>query len=155
MGEYRRGLDWFDLLTTLPHDSELQIITEPSLVSTLYISLEHTVYCSQSVSGRFLVTAPIMAIPLSPVSNPLFTDSHTELTPNYELNLFLVCNISARTTQKHPVSSLACVSIAAGTCLPSRCPETGLVYPPISLLLSSNGSTLCNMFRLIKSSSGI
>jgi hypothetical protein len=29
-------------------------------------------------------------------------------------------------------------------CLPSRCPETGLVYPPISWSLHSNGSTRYN-----------
>jgi hypothetical protein len=28
--------------------------------------------------------------------------------------------------------------LATGTCLPSRCPETTLVYPPISRLLHSN-----------------
>jgi hypothetical protein len=34
---YRRGMDWWmDLLTTCTHHSELQVITAPSLISTLY-----------------------------------------------------------------------------------------------------------------------
>jgi hypothetical protein len=53
-----RVLDWIlDLLTTYTHNLELQVITAPSLISTLYSSLEHTVSCSQSGTRRFLVTA--------------------------------------------------------------------------------------------------
>jgi hypothetical protein len=37
------GLNWWiDLLTTLPSGSELQVITAPSLIFTLYRSLTHT-----------------------------------------------------------------------------------------------------------------
>jgi hypothetical protein len=53
-----------------------------------------------------------------------------------QLTLSLAYNISARTTKKHPVSSVACVTVAAGTCLPSRCPDS-----PISRSLRSNGNT--------------
>jgi hypothetical protein len=53
----------------------------------------------------------------------------------------LAYNISARTAQKRPVSFVTCVSAAAGTCLPSCYPETGLVCSPISRLLHSNGTT--------------
>jgi hypothetical protein len=35
-------------------------------ISKLYSSPEHIVYCSKSVTRRFLVTAPIMTIPLLP-----------------------------------------------------------------------------------------
>jgi hypothetical protein len=49
-------------------------------ISTLYNSLDHTVYCSQSVTRLFPVSAPTMAIPLPPVSSLIFTDSRTELT---------------------------------------------------------------------------
>jgi hypothetical protein len=36
-------LDWiFDLLTTHTHSSEIQVITTPSLISTLYKSPQHT-----------------------------------------------------------------------------------------------------------------
>jgi hypothetical protein len=34
--DYRRGLDWrIDLLTTYTHDSELQAVTTPPLISTI------------------------------------------------------------------------------------------------------------------------
>jgi hypothetical protein len=56
----------------------------------------------------------------------------------------LAYNISARTT-----SIVAFVSVAAGTCLLSRCPETVLEYLPISLSLHSNGSTRCNVLLCI------
>jgi hypothetical protein len=37
------GLDWIlDLLITLPHDSEVEVITAPSLISTLNKSPQHT-----------------------------------------------------------------------------------------------------------------
>jgi hypothetical protein len=54
-------LDWRqDLLTTSTHDSWLQLIIAPSLISTLYKSLKHADYHSQSVTVstiRLLVTA--------------------------------------------------------------------------------------------------
>jgi hypothetical protein len=43
--------------------------------------------------------------------------------------------------RKHSSSILAFLSVAARTCLPSRCPETAVVYPPISQSSHSNGST--------------
>jgi hypothetical protein len=78
-------------------------------------------------------------------SSPLFTASRTELS----LTLSLAYNISARTTQKtqlfhcySPTFELLRVCcLATGTCLPSRCPEMAIVYPPISRPLHSNGST--------------
>jgi hypothetical protein len=74
MNAYGRGLDWrLDLLTTLTHDSWLHLIIAPSLISTLYKSLEHTEF-SQFVAvstSLFLVTAPTMAILLLPCSSPL------------------------------------------------------------------------------------
>jgi hypothetical protein len=64
----------------------LQVITKNNYntiaISTLYSSLEHTVQCSQSVTRRFLVTAPAMAIPNSS-SSPLFRDSCTELSTDF------------------------------------------------------------------------
>jgi hypothetical protein len=51
-------------------NDHLQVVTTKShntiAISTLYSSVEHTVQCSQSVTRRFLVTAPTMAIPLPP-----------------------------------------------------------------------------------------
>jgi hypothetical protein len=41
--DYRRGRDWWmDLLTTYTHRPELQVITVPSLISTLYKSPRHS-----------------------------------------------------------------------------------------------------------------
>jgi hypothetical protein len=58
--DYRKGLDWrLDLLTSLTHDSWLHLIIAPSLISTLYKALQHTL--SFSVCCAFtsysLVTA--------------------------------------------------------------------------------------------------
>jgi hypothetical protein len=50
--------------------------------------------------------------------------------------------------RKHTSSIVAFGSVAAGTCLSSRCPETALVYPPISWSLQSNGSTRHNIIIL-------
>jgi hypothetical protein len=45
--DYRRGLDWWtDLLATYIHDSGLEAITAPSLISTLYESLQNTLSLS-------------------------------------------------------------------------------------------------------------
>jgi hypothetical protein len=61
----------------------LQIVTTVNYntvdISKRYSSLEHTVECSHSVTRRFLIAAPTMAIPLPPSSRSLFTDSRTEL----------------------------------------------------------------------------
>jgi hypothetical protein len=67
-----------------------------------------------------------------------------------QLTLSLPYNISARITQKHPVSSVACATVAAETCFPSRCPETGLMNRTISRSLHSNGTTRYNnIMRII------
>jgi hypothetical protein len=59
-------------------------------------------------------------------------------------------NSLTRTTQTHPVSNSTSVVarwfFAAGTCLLSRCPETALVYLPISRLLDNNGSKRYNIY---------
>jgi hypothetical protein len=52
-------LDWtLALLTTLQHDWELQVITAPSLISTLYKSPQHTLSLFQPAvfTSRSLVT---------------------------------------------------------------------------------------------------
>jgi hypothetical protein len=49
---------------------------------------------------------------------------------------------------------VAFVSVAAGTCLTSCCPETALVYLPFSRLLHSNGNRLNSrnaiQFKILK-----
>jgi hypothetical protein len=49
-------------------------------------------------------------------------------------------------TVSNNTSIVTCVSVAAGTCLPSCCLETALVYLLTSRSLHSNGSTRYNMF---------
>jgi hypothetical protein len=67
MSDYRQRLDWgLALLTTLPQNSKLKIITAPPLIFTLYTSQEHIIQCSQPVTRRFLVTALTMDISLPP-----------------------------------------------------------------------------------------
>jgi hypothetical protein len=83
MCDYRRGfrsvnrfIDRLNVVTT----NDYKIIA----VSTIYNSLVHTDKCSQSVTTCFLVMDPTMANPLPPGSNPLFTDSRTELSSESE-----------------------------------------------------------------------
>jgi hypothetical protein len=71
MGDSRRGLDWiFDLLTTYTHDSELQAITEPSLISTIHKSpqhmrsLSHPAVSSPAVPWQRLLTMDILQLPV-------------------------------------------------------------------------------------------
>jgi hypothetical protein len=88
-------LDWIlNLLTIYTHNSELQIIAAPSLISTFYKSLEHLlilfqpVVSSPAVLWQRLLTMEILQLPRSgplwmaaPFQlNLFFTDSHTELT---------------------------------------------------------------------------
>jgi hypothetical protein len=101
-----------DLLTTYTHDSELQAITAPPLISTICKSPQHTLSLFQS--AVFTNRSPAMA------SNR--GDSSTSQTP---VQNWRGHNSSARTTQKHPVFNSAFIIarrfVAAGTCLPSRC----------------------------------
>jgi hypothetical protein len=58
-------------------------------------------------------------------------------------------NSSTQTTQKHPIfnstSVVAQKFVAAGTCLPSCCLETSLVYSPLSWSWHSNSSKYYNI----------
>jgi hypothetical protein len=75
----------------------LQVVTTNNyntiVISTLYISLGHTVKCSQVVTRRFLLTAPTMTIPLPPGSSLRFIDSSTELT-NVQVKVTLRLTVS-------------------------------------------------------------
>jgi hypothetical protein len=113
------------------------------------LQIRSTPACSV-FTRRFLVTA----------SNDGYSSAsraqvHSSQTPVQ--NLSLAYNISARATYKHPVSNSTSIVarrfVAVGTCLPSRCPVTALVYPPILRSLSSNYSsrynTLLSSYRII------
>jgi hypothetical protein len=57
MSDYRRGLNLrLDLLTTLTHESWLQLIIVPPLISTVYQSLEHTDCSFRRNVGNFQTT---------------------------------------------------------------------------------------------------
>jgi hypothetical protein len=130
MSDSRRGFGLVNRFT-----DHLQVVTASNyntIISTFYISLEHTVWCSHSVTRRFLVTAPKMAIPLPPAQ---VLSSQTPVQ-NCQLTLALAYNISARTREKTQlfhccsptVALLRICGLATGTCLPSRCPTTVPVY---------------------------
>jgi hypothetical protein len=57
--DYRRGMNWWmDLLSTYTHHSELQVVTAPRLIFTLYKSLHGKSSRACSVfTSRCLVTA--------------------------------------------------------------------------------------------------
>jgi hypothetical protein len=57
-GLVNRFIDHLEVITTNNYNS--------IGISTLYSSLEHTVLSSQSVTIRFLVMAPTVAIPVPP-----------------------------------------------------------------------------------------
>jgi hypothetical protein len=83
-------------------------------------------------------------------SSPLFTVSLTELTISWFYPLLIISQHGPH--RKHSPSivvSLALLRIyclATGMCLPSLCPETVLVYPPISRSLHSNSSTRYSIY---------
>jgi hypothetical protein len=110
--DYRRGLDWWlDLLTTITHDLWLHLIIAPSLISTLYKSLQHTL----SLLSRSLVTASnrgdssASAFTSLPASSQLhrlsllFTDSLTTIN---SCSNYSPCIISARSEQKTPLPTV-------------------------------------------------
>jgi hypothetical protein len=108
-----------------------------------------------------------MLIRLLPGSGPLFTESRTELTelyicsllktyrhgPHRKHNSFIVTSglviakmcLPRRSNGRGPDRRKHSSSVATGASLPSRCPETALIYPPISQSLHSNGSTRYSM----------
>jgi hypothetical protein len=75
-------VDWtLDLLATLTHDSSLHLVITPSLISTLYKSLEHgKSFPACSVFIRyFMVKALTTDTPPLPSSSPLWTAAPFQL----------------------------------------------------------------------------
>jgi hypothetical protein len=114
--EYRRGKNWLmDLLTTYTHDSELQAITAPSLISTLYKSPQHTLSLFQpavsslAVPWQRILTVEILqlhALRSSLHSLPRRTQLSTKFVP-YLLHL---CTDHIENTP-FPTGTLFCVRI--------------------------------------------
>jgi hypothetical protein len=113
------------------------------LVITLNYSViadPHTL--QQSVTRRFLVAASNMGYSctswLKSFLNRCFLTTELFLL---QLSPLLTFNTDPKeNTIFKSTSNVACVSVVAGTCLQSRCPETALLYLLISRLVHSNGS---------------
>jgi hypothetical protein len=84
MRDYRRGFGFVsDLLTTYTHNSELEAITAPPLISTIHKTPQHTLSLFQpamsslAVPWQRLLTLKILQLRWPGLS---FTEAHTELT---------------------------------------------------------------------------
>jgi hypothetical protein len=137
------------LLTTYTHHSELQVITALSLISTLYKSSQHLL----SFSSLLCLHQPFPSNGFYEWkcfsftrSGPLVTASHAEFLSAVNSNIapfLLSLPYRAQLTgcpnsllfitprrgprRQHPVSPVACVTVSAVSCLPNRCPETGMI----------------------------
>jgi hypothetical protein len=136
---YRRGLDlWVDLLTTYRHDSGLQAVTTLSLISANLKSPQKLL----SLFRFYLYSLPCRTeLKYSAISSHSPLHSSTELVVPI---LFYITSLRGPHRQ-HSISPVACVTVAARTCLPSRCPVTDLISPSISRSLHSNGFTRYNI----------
>jgi hypothetical protein len=140
-----------DLLATYTHDSELQAITAPPLITTA-LAKPFPACCvftcrslvkvsnsgdysasarKSSLNGGFLPTVP-------------FLHSLLYRTNSVAPVVFLITPLHGANIEHsfQHYSIIACVSATAGTCLPSRCLDTALVYLLISRSLHTNSSTL-------------
>jgi hypothetical protein len=132
----------------------LQVVTTNNYntvaISVFYSSLEHTIKCSQSVTRHFLVTAPTMVIPLLQGSGPVVKNSRANWLSSKPRLAYILRHRPRRQQLFHrcspTIALLRICCLAPGKCLPSRCPETALVYPPIFLSLHRTGSTRNNIF---------
>jgi hypothetical protein len=107
-----------DLLTTYAHNSELKTITALSLISTIHKS-------SQQPLSLFQSAVSSLAVPLQWLLRVEIHQFHVlrfylHSLP-YRTNFLLFITSRHGPHRKHSSSI-----IAAGTCLPSRCPETAL-----------------------------
>jgi hypothetical protein len=128
-------------LTTYTHDSELQAITAPPLISTIHQSPQHPLSrfpaCCVFIS-RSLAAASASGD--SSASRALVLSSQTPVQNWLGRPNCLPCN---------PVSNSVSVAarqfVAVGTSLPSRYLETGLIYLPLLRSSHNNGSTHYNI----------
>jgi hypothetical protein len=147
-------------LTIYAHHSELQVITALSLTSILYKSPRHPLSLFPaccvfvSVPWQRLLTVEILQfhalrpyLDSLPCRTLLSTDNYSAVSsqPHLQCSTELVAPILFFITpwrgprRQHPVFSVACVTVAAGTCLPIRCLKTGCITPLFILLLHRNG----------------
>jgi hypothetical protein len=137
-------LDWIlDLLTTYTHDSKLQAITAPSLISTIHKSSQHPLSIFQ----------PAMSSPAVPRYRLVKSGDSSASRAQASLHRLpyrtdSVAPIVFKITPRHGPRrntrfqhTLVRRFVAVGMCLPSCCLEMSLVYSPTSRSLHSNGST--------------
>jgi hypothetical protein len=132
---------------TYTHVSKLQTLPAPLLTYTLYKSLEQTKSSPSCSVFTNLCFVTNLQLPWSRRCS-LVNTPHL----NYQLKYSVIssqppcqnssfkwtvicncpgCNISARTHRKHHYSAVACVFVAAETCLTSRYLETGCMITHI------------------------
>jgi hypothetical protein len=130
LGDYRRGLGWrMDLLTTYTHDSEVQVITAPPLISTIHKSSQHPLSIFPACcifTSRSLATASNSGDFFSFTRwGPLFTASRAELTLNWLIPQLITSRHGPRWKPRFHCSTqivalLRICCLATGTCLPKR-----------------------------------
>jgi hypothetical protein len=138
---------WLDLLTTYTHNSELQGLTAPPLISTIHKSPQHPL----SLCRACCVSTP--AVPWqrpcnsggSSASLDQALSSQTPAQNSLGCPNCLQDNYHVESRISNSASIVAHRFVATGTCLPSRCLETSLLYSPISRSSHSNGCTRCNI----------
>jgi archaellum component FlaF (FlaF/FlaG flagellin family) len=115
------------LYTRLGTTSDYRAIAD---LRTLEITRAHTKSSQSSSTSHFLVTASNNGDSSVSVLMSLLSGEYPTTDSDSQLTFSLVYNISARTTQKHPVSNntsiVTFVFVAAETCLPNRWLETAL-----------------------------
>jgi hypothetical protein len=123
-GNYRRGLDWWmDLLITYIHNSELQVITAPSLLSIIRKWLQHPLSIFQAcyvVISRSLATAANSGNSSASRAHIRYSQPPVRKSNlNWQLISPIVLIVISRHKphRKHRSSIVAFVPIAAGTCL--------------------------------------
>jgi hypothetical protein len=121
------------LLPTYTHDSELQAVTAPPLISTIHISPQHP-------PSLFQPAVPSPAVPWQRLLKVeiLQLDAFrfyfqsllyiTELIAPAVLVITFRHGPHTKRIVFYSNSVFACIFVAAGTWLPSRCPETVRVY---------------------------
>jgi hypothetical protein len=143
-----------DLLTTSTHYSELKAITAPPLISTIHKSSENPLSFFQHVfTSRSLATASNSGNSYVSRAQVLSSQTPVQNWIGLTFNKLWPCSflITSRygPHRKHSSSIVAFVSVAAGTCLRNRCPETALVYTPIWWSLHSNGCIRYNIVSIL------
>jgi hypothetical protein len=120
--DYRWGLDWWkDLLTTLTHNSELQAITAPPLISTIHKSAQHPLSLFQTAMSSLAIPwQRLLIVEILKIHAPKYSLQTPIQNWLGQLNC-LPYNSSAWTMQKHPISNstsiVACRFIVVETCL--------------------------------------